>query len=788
MNSRRIKRILQMVKFEEHKQDDSCSSHSCESNISEYPSLSESLDFGSDSSSGMKHVELLKNVQSPFPWEVDYQDIGAIYEQPVPSTSKLIEKPTCSTQSKNKILDQWATNPSSKNSDSTTPPIENNITTVKASRIRRKHVCSFCELSVTNFARHLERNHADELQVQQFMSLDKKSSKRKKLLDKIRREGDFSSSEIVPVMKLQHPVNDYIVCTFCRGYYSKTSLRKHTKNCFFNPDPSLRFNAQIEGQTFMAGPFGPHDPLKQSGLLSALKADEISLIAKKDPIICEVARRYLKSHREKHLVLVAKRHMRRLARLLLNLRELERNPKLTIIDFLKPQKFQSLVKATLNIAEYNKLQHTFKSPSLALQMGTLIKQAIHTAYSYEAQKTASCKDRLENFNMLTTLIESDWAHEVSSRAGQNLAINRFNKPSVIPVAKDIKTFDEYLKNLMREAQVILTNQPDNSKAYRDLMDGVFCSIVIFNKRRAGEMQRIYLSTFLQNYDSIPFMEFEKALTNSEKILYRSLKRVVIRGKRGRGVPVLFDKETVKYINFLVDVRKHFNLSENPYLFGVPGRSNPIHGYGVIRKHALAALGNKEKASLLTSTKLRKHLATITQIFKMEKNELEQLATFMGHTEKTHSEFYRLPDDVYQTAKVSKILLLSKTGDFERYKGKRLEEIEIDSEIIEENEDEDQEEYIETFEDQPRETENAVDVNASNISATKNIKKGSKRTLVRWTEEQRKLTEDFFKDHIMKRKAPKKHEVLNLIENHPSVFQHKTWPVVKVYVCNKFKKL
>ncbi|KAI4466526.1 hypothetical protein MML48_2g00015960 [Holotrichia oblita] len=104
----------------------------------------------------------------------------------------------------------------------------------------------------------------------------------------------------------------------------------------------------------------------------------------------------------------------------------------------------------------------------------------------------------------------------------------------------------------------------------------------------------------------------------------------------------------------------------------------------MRKHAKIALGDVKKASLLTSTRLRKHLATITPIFKMDKTELEQLATFMGHTQKTYSEFHRLPDDVYQTAKISKLLLLSKQNGIENFKGKSLEEIELDNEIIEEN--------------------------------------------------------------------------------------------------------
>nr|CAI5844274.1 unnamed protein product [Callosobruchus analis] len=65
----------------------------------------------------------------------------------------------------------------------------------------------------------------------------------------------------------------------------------------------------------MAGPFGPNDPLRISGVLNMMKPDDVSMVAKRDELICEVARRYIKRHKEKHLLLVAKRHMRKLARL-----------------------------------------------------------------------------------------------------------------------------------------------------------------------------------------------------------------------------------------------------------------------------------------------------------------------------------------------------------------------------------------------------------------------------------------------------------------------------------------
>ncbi|KAF2895858.1 hypothetical protein ILUMI_10321 [Ignelater luminosus] len=64
---------------------------------------------------------------------------------------------------------------------------------------------------------------------------------------------------------------------------------------------------------------------------------------------------------------------------------------------------------------------------------------------------------------------------------------------------------------------------------------------------------------------------------------------------------------------------------------------------------------------------------------MSDNEVEQLASFMGHTMNVHKNSYRLPDDVYQTAKISKLLLLMESGSAGDFKGQALDEIEIDME-------------------------------------------------------------------------------------------------------------
>ena len=59
--------------------------------------------------------------------------------------------------------------------------------------------------------------------------------------------------------------------------------------------------------------------------------------------------------------------------------------------------------------------------------------------------------------------------------------------------------------------------------------------------------------------------------------------------------------------------------------------------------------------------------------------MDMLARFMGHDIAVHREYYRLPEDTLQLAKCSKILLLMESGGINKYKGKSLDEIEIDLE-------------------------------------------------------------------------------------------------------------
>nr|CAI5821399.1 unnamed protein product [Callosobruchus analis] len=229
----------------------------------------------------------------------------------------------------------------------------------------------------------------------------------------------------------------------------------------------------------------------------------------------------------------------------------------------------------------------------------------------------------------------------------------------------------------------------------------------------------------QETSSTNYEEFSDAITPAEKLLLKNFKRVVTRGKRGRGVPVLISRDVQDHIKILLQARPEFINKKNLFLFANPNsESQPIVGYKVVQKHARMCGAKNPHA--LTSTRLRKHLATLTQLFSMTESDIEQLATFMGHTVDIHKHVYRLPDDVYQTAKIAKLLMLMEKGDAAKYK-------------------------------------------------------------VKWTSEQKQVVTRYFKQHVKEKRPPKRAECEALIEQHPELLENKSWTKIKVFIQNLYTK-
>lgn len=67
---------------------------------------------------------------------------------------------------------------------------------------------------------------------------------------------------------------------------------------------------------------------------------------------------------------------------------------------------------------------------------------------------------------------------------------------------------------------------------------------------------------------------------------------------------------------------------------------------------------------------------MTQILGLSETNLDVLAKFMGHDIRIHRQFYRLPENTVDLAKVTKIMHLINTGNMSKYKGKDFDDIEF----------------------------------------------------------------------------------------------------------------
>lgn len=153
--------------------------------------------------------------------------------------------------------------------------------------------------------------------------------------------------------------------------------------------------------------------------------------------------------------------------------------------------------------------------------------------------------------------------------------------------------------------------------------------------------------------------------------------------------------------------------------------------------------------------------------------------------------------MFQTAKISKLLLLMETGDADMYKGHTLDEINInlEEEIIGEdiqNEEILDFEMLEPISPINKTSLNSVDCSkrsmpsSSNKSIEQTVMK-KKRVLVPWTPQQKRVVLNFFSKHIKSRKPPKRDECENLRSQYPELLNNKDWLKIKVFIQNTYTK-
>ncbi|XP_028415615.1 uncharacterized protein LOC114538973 [Dendronephthya gigantea] len=331
---------------------------------------------------------------------------------------------------------------------------------------------------------------------------------------------------------------------------------------------------------------------------------------------------------------------------------------------------------------------------------------------------------------------------------------------------------------------------------------------MFNKRRGGEASRMKLDAFQGRplWGNIHNEEIVSALSATERELCKRFDMVEILGKRNRKVPVLLTPDVKAAILVLNRTREDGNVNEeNPYVFAVNDGSSKqfLRGNDVIR-HACKMVDLKNP-DVITSTNLRKYVATVSQLVDMDQNELGWLATHLGHDVHIHKEFYRMQESTLEMAVVGNLLMAIDEGRAHEFKGKNLRDITLqdfhntqseedaESELDKENRFPQSNITSPSLTSAGKRTTTKKGTNKSTEKSKKHCNKkrgtleaGQQRKMVAkktWTTPERKAALKTFQKHIQNGVLPKKNECVKFLEENHGIVQNRTWTNVKDYVRN-----
>ncbi|XP_071481445.1 uncharacterized protein [Diadema antillarum] len=402
--------------------------------------------------------------------------------------------------------------------------------------------------------------------------------------------------------------------------------------------------------------------------------DDVSLAVRHDDLIIKLGAQLLSKFQdsENHYNYVGQK-LREMGRLLLQMRSIR--PGINCLsETIDPQVFDDVVRAVNNIAGLDESSGKYKTPSLALKVGHSLKKCARILMADALKKMdTSQKEKAEQFGELCSI---EWAEKVSTGALKTLYAAKRNRPTIIPLSSDIQKVHKTIQGQVQESMAHITAGSVSREDFSKLGQAMLAQTVLFNRKRSGEVERMTVENYKKRTGEVN-KDVLQGLNKLEKELCKKLSRVEIPGKRGRTVPVVLTKGMKEALDVLADenVRQDAGVLEsNMYLFARPGCTTPYRGCDAVRKCAQSS--GAEHPENITSTQLRKHVATMSQILCLKDNELDVLATFMGHNIQVHREFYRLPENTLQVAKIAKILLLMEKGQMSECSGMSLDSINV----------------------------------------------------------------------------------------------------------------
>jgi hypothetical protein len=537
----------------------------------------------------------------------------------------------------------------------------------------KKSFCLFCGIQQSQIVRHWIAKHTAEREVKDIMSSVKE--RRQNQILWLRNLGNHThNSEVLRTGKGEFQVtyrqsnaaspHDYVPCEGCYAYINKKELFRH--RCKLKGKSKGRIAAKAS--LLLPVPNGVTSEVNR--LVSGMVNSGMKQLLLGDDVIRSFTAKLVQKH-----TLQKKGYIRGQVNLLVRfLQEMRKHQKnVSVKDCICPSQFKNVIQAVKSVAGYDCESGWYEKPSSALKIGHILKKCAKLV-KRDAILTRN-KECMEDADYFYQLCETEFGDEVSSKALKTLIHRRRNKVKLLPISEDVVKLHKYLHSEMDDCTSLLAKsneRQENEQTWRRLASATLTQIIVFNRRREGEVSRMTVDDYDRRTKSDLSADTQKVLGALENGLCKMFSRVELCGKQDRTVPILLTKDTETSLDLLKTRRVQCGIrTENPYIFAYCNSDNYLRGCDCLRE-ATVQCGASQR-SRLRSTNLRKHVATLCQMINLKENELDILAQYMGHDIRIHRNFYRLPEDTLQSALLAKIFISMEDGTFVSQKGKTLED-------------------------------------------------------------------------------------------------------------------
>lgn len=324
-----------------------------------------------------------------------------------------------------------------------------------------------------------------------------------------------------PNNKFTRTATQYGVCAKCFGFFSKNTLRNHVRKCS-NENYSKNRTVSVLGRTLLARINEIASQTLKKVVFSVLKEDSITRLIRYDELVIRYGNKLCMKYKPQHQHDMVRNRLRTLGRFLKSLKEI--NNEITNSSSLyQPKYYDDCIEAVYKVARYDPETQRFSAASTVFQLGTLLKEVgelwrSQCIKNHDAVKKALVEDFL-------SFRKEDYGYSVNKTVMETRAHIARQKIEIAPSIKDIRTLYDYVNVKRREAYILLKE----IFLYNTWLLLGECTLIfmqIYNRKRAGEMQRILLEDFY-TYESLNEKsdpDLFKSLSTSAKELARKYVR------------------------------------------------------------------------------------------------------------------------------------------------------------------------------------------------------------------------------------------------------------------------